>query len=217
VAKTLTKREAIFVNEYVQDFNATRAAKAAGYSEKTAAQAGSRLLKSVKVKTEIQRRTKGAMDKVEKAADAALANYAVTAENILANLAKMGLAHSVVAKFLKVKNGNLAYDFTGATPEDLLAIAPMIQELKTESWIEGKGEDAREVVRSTVKLIDRKGVLELLGRWHKLRLWSDRVEIGGIFTEEMTTGELLHYAATGEMPPRFKDRLKKGGTSEWTM
>jgi phage terminase small subunit len=61
MAKGLTKREAIFVNEYVQEFNAPRATKAAGYSAKTAAQAGSRLLKSVKVAAAIAERTKGAM------------------------------------------------------------------------------------------------------------------------------------------------------------
>jgi hypothetical protein len=132
VAKTLTKREAILVNEYLQDFNATRAAKAAGYGAKTAAQAGSRLLKNVKVKPEIERRTQGAMAKVEAAADAALEHLSVTSDNLIRALAEMGLAHKSLAKFLKVNGGDLEYDFTGATPEDLLAIAPMIAELKTE-------------------------------------------------------------------------------------
>jgi Terminase small subunit len=219
MAKTLTKKKLVFVNEYMQDFNATRAAKAAGYSAKTATQAGSRLLKDVNVKAEIEHRSKGAMKKVEDAADAAIANYAITAENILASLAKMGLDRSPLAKFLKVQNGNLTYDFTNASPEDLLALSPMISEIKTESWVEGKGEDAHQVVRSTVKLVDQKGVLELLGRWHKLKLWSDRVEIGGIFKEEMTNEELLRYAETGELPERVKERLKpkpgEGGVSKW--
>src|SRR5579864_3312364 len=108
------------------DFNATRAAKAADYSSKTAAQAGSRLLKNVKVKAEIERRTKGVMAKVEASADAALHRLAVTQENIIAALAGMGLAHKALGKFIKVNNGDLDYDFTGATPEELAAIAPMI-------------------------------------------------------------------------------------------
>lgn len=43
-----------FVMEYLKDFNATRAAKAAGYSEKTAYSQGQRLLKNVEVKSKIK-------------------------------------------------------------------------------------------------------------------------------------------------------------------
>lgn len=46
---TLTGKELIFVKEFQKDGNATRAAIAAGYSKKTAAQAGARLKKKVKV------------------------------------------------------------------------------------------------------------------------------------------------------------------------
>lgn len=46
--KTKDKHD-IFCREYLIDRNATRSAIEAGYSEKTAAQAGSRLLKNVKI------------------------------------------------------------------------------------------------------------------------------------------------------------------------
>jgi hypothetical protein len=211
MAKTLTKREAVFVNEYVQDFNATRAAKAAGYSEKTAAQAGSRLLKSVKVAAEIHKRTKGAMAKVEAAADAAIEKLSVTAENIIAALAEMGLAHQTMATFLKVDAvGNLYYNFAGATPEELAAIQPMLAELTTEQYAEGRGVDKREIIRTRIKFVERKGVLELLGRWNKLRMWSDRLEVSQI-TEEMTIEELDHYAKTGLLPIRLVAKVKE----EW--
>jgi phage terminase small subunit len=183
VAKALTKREKkllLFVNEYMQEFNATKAAIAAGYSAKTAAQAGSRLLKDVKVKAMIAERTKGAIAKVDAAADAAIARHAVTTDKIIDALAQMGLAHQVVAKFLKVSTGgDLYYDFTGATPEELLAIQPMLQELVTESYAEGRGENKRDVIRAKIKFVERKGVLELLGRWNKLKLWADSIELLG--------------------------------------
>lgn len=47
---TLTARVALFVAEYVKDFNGRQAAIRAGYSPKTADQQASRLLRSVKVK-----------------------------------------------------------------------------------------------------------------------------------------------------------------------
>lgn len=45
----LTPRQSAFVREYLKDPNATRAAKAAGYSEKTAYAQGSALLKKQEV------------------------------------------------------------------------------------------------------------------------------------------------------------------------
>ena len=50
----LTPKQQLFVMEYLVDLNATRAAKAAGYSERTAESQGSRLLSNVKVAAAIQ-------------------------------------------------------------------------------------------------------------------------------------------------------------------
>ncbi len=52
----LTAKQQLFVDEYMTDFNATRAAKAAGYSEATAYSQGQRLLKNVEVQEEINKR-----------------------------------------------------------------------------------------------------------------------------------------------------------------
>ena len=48
-SKKLTAKQMRFVDEYLIDGNATRAAKSAGYSERTAEQTASRLLKIPKV------------------------------------------------------------------------------------------------------------------------------------------------------------------------
>lgn len=53
----LTPKQRQFVQEYLIDLNATRAAARAGYSEKTAYSSGQRLLKNVEIQTEIQRAT----------------------------------------------------------------------------------------------------------------------------------------------------------------
>ncbi|MFD3271507.1 terminase small subunit [Paenibacillus dendritiformis] len=52
---SLTDKQRIFVMEYLRDFNATRAAMAAGYSKKTAYSIGWELLRKPEVQAEIQR------------------------------------------------------------------------------------------------------------------------------------------------------------------
>lgn len=55
---SITSKQQVFISEYLKDFNATRAAKSAGYSDKTAYSQGQRLLKNV----EIQEVLKGELD-----------------------------------------------------------------------------------------------------------------------------------------------------------
>lgn len=47
------KRYALFVKEFIKDFNATQAAVRAGYSEKTAGQQGHRLLRNAKIQEDL--------------------------------------------------------------------------------------------------------------------------------------------------------------------
>ena len=51
----LTAKQNIFVANYIKEKNATKAAKAAGYSEKTANEQGARLLANVSIKAEIDK------------------------------------------------------------------------------------------------------------------------------------------------------------------
>lgn len=51
---TLTPKQQVFVNEYLIDLNAKRAAVRAGYSEKTAQEQGSRLLSYAKVRDAVK-------------------------------------------------------------------------------------------------------------------------------------------------------------------
>jgi len=54
--KKLVHKELMFVEEYIVDGNATRAAIAAGYSEKSAANLGARLIKKVHIQKAIMAR-----------------------------------------------------------------------------------------------------------------------------------------------------------------
>lgn len=55
---TLTAKQQLFVDDYLIHFNATRAAKTAGYSEKTAYSQGQRLLKNVEISAIVETRLK---------------------------------------------------------------------------------------------------------------------------------------------------------------
>lgn len=54
IMASLTKKQQAFVDEYIKDKNATRAAKAAGYSEKNADKIGSELLGKTRVSQAIR-------------------------------------------------------------------------------------------------------------------------------------------------------------------
>lgn len=78
----LRHRQRRFVDEYLIDCNATRAAIAAGYTKHTAAQAGWEVLRNPKVAAEISRRQKLLADRHE-----------VSADNVISELAKIGFAN----------------------------------------------------------------------------------------------------------------------------
>lgn len=54
MSKKLTPKQRLFVREYVKDFNATQAAIRAGYSKKTAASQGERLLRNVDIQGQVK-------------------------------------------------------------------------------------------------------------------------------------------------------------------
>lgn len=68
----LTRKRRRFIEEYLKDFNATQAAKRAGYSERTAYSQGSRLLKIVEISDAIDsalmsgREIRARIDKIAK-------------------------------------------------------------------------------------------------------------------------------------------------------
>ena len=78
---TLTLKQSRFVREFLVDLNATQAAIRAGYSEKTARQAGSRLLTNADIQAEVQRLARERQQNVE-----------LTAEKVLEVLMRIAFA-----------------------------------------------------------------------------------------------------------------------------
>jgi phage terminase small subunit len=153
----MTPKQERFIEEYLIDLNATQAAIRAGYSEKTAAVIGVENLK----KPNIQQAIQNAIDKRSK-------RTKITQDMVLEEIAK--LSFSNMLDYMTVASDGLAYvDLSKLTREQAAAI----QEITIDEYTEGKGEDARDVKKVKVKLADKKGSLELLGR--HLKMFTDKI------------------------------------------
>ena len=152
------KREAIFAREYVLDLNGTRAAIAAGYSEKGADVAAARLLGNARVKALISELTKKHCDKLD-----------ISAERILKELARLAFLDP---RKLFDEAGNLKP--IGQVEEDTArAIAGLDHQQLFEHFAKGQAKHVGTTHK--VKLADKTRALELLGRYQKL--FADTVEL----------------------------------------
>jgi phage terminase small subunit len=166
MASRLTGKQANFVVEYLLDLNGTQAAIRAGYSAKTAEVQGSRLLSNVKV-----------AEAIKQAQEARSARTTVTADRVVSELAKLGFAN--MADYMRASPGGDPYlDFSALTRDQAAAL----QEVTVEDYVDGRGENAREVKRVRFKLADKRAALVDLGR--HLGMFKDRVEHSGALTLE---------------------------------
>ena len=128
--RSLGARQQRFVDEYMVDLNATRAAIAAGYSKNTASQAGCEVLRNPKVAAEIGRRQSLMAERLS-----------VSAENVISELAKLAFAN--VGDFYRVgADGQLEVDPDAlADPSKSAALArwtllkrPMVVRRLRSNW-----------------------------------------------------------------------------------
>lgn len=158
-AKGLTALQRRFVEEYTKDCNATRAAKAAGYSEKTAHATGWENLR----KPEISAAIKARLDELS-----------LSAGEVLHRVSLM--ARGSLYPFMKFKEDG-AWDLDITTP-DALAALPTLKTITVDRKIGRSVVDfddgGRMTIRSVederikVELHDQLRALELLGRAHGL-------------------------------------------------
>ena len=161
----LTPKQARFVEEYLVDLNAKQAAIRARYSPKTAEVQGCRLLRNVQVAAAIQRAQAERSKRT-----------AVTADMVVAELAKLGFAN--ILDYMRLADGERVVDLSAATRDQLAAV----KELVVEDFFDGRGEDAREVRRVKIKLADKIAALDKLGR--HLGIYNDTLEVKGALTLE---------------------------------
>ncbi len=176
----LTPKQAAFVAEYLTDLNATQAAKRAGYSAHTCNEQGARLLANVSVRSAI---------------DAALAKRAekleITADRVLTELARLAFFD---ARNLFDDDGN-PIKVPDLDEDSARAIVGM------DVVMIGNAEMGIGQVQK-VKLADKKGALELLGK--HIGLFKNELKISGGLetTTKVIKVPLKQYAAEQEQAAR---------------
>ena len=166
----MTEKQKIFADEYLIDLNATRAYRVAYPSVKkdeTAAQAGSRMLRNVKVAEYIQERMEERQKRTE-----------ITQDRVLEELAAIAFARA--ADFAEVKDGFVIIKDTAGLSE---------QQIKAMAGIK-EGKFGVEL-----KLNDKEKALELLGR--HLGMFKDKVEVSGLEEEKKKLGDILEQLRGG--------------------
>lgn len=143
------------------DLNATQAAIRAGYSKKTAYSTGWENLRKPEIAEIIAERKKRQLDEA-----------GINADRVLRELAKLGFAN--MGDYMRsTAEGDPYLDFSDLTDEQKAALS----EVTVEDYVEGRGENAREVKRVKFKLHDKRAALVDLGK--HLKLFTDRVEHEG--------------------------------------
>jgi len=133
-----TKKQRIFVDEYVKCWNASEAARRADYSKKTAYAIGQENLKKPEIKAEIDDR---------------LASIHMSSEEVLQELSE--IARGDIGDFL---DNNLLIDLHKGGNTKL------IKRLKQKT-IQGKENEIHDI---DLELYDRVKVLEDIGKYHGL-------------------------------------------------
>lgn len=160
----MTEKQKIFADEYLIDLNATRAYRKAYPSVKrdeTAAQAGSRMLRNVKVAAYIQERMQERQKRTE-----------ITQDRVLQELAAIAFAKAT--DYAEVKDECVKVKDTEELDEQQIRAIAGIKE----------GKFGIEV-----KLNDKEKALELLGR--HLGMFKDKVEVSGLEEEKKKLGDIL--------------------------
>ena len=151
----LTKKQRVFIDEYVKCWNASEAARRAGYSKKTAYSIGQENLNKPEIKLEIDDR---------------LASIRMSSDEVLKEFTD--IARSDMGDFV---DQNLCIDLADARKRGLTKLIKKIKQ-KTITTI-GKKEDSedKEITDIEIELYPRDKALEILGKYHGL--FKEQVDV----------------------------------------
>jgi len=143
--RKLSPKQTAFVTEYIKDFNGTQAAIRAGYSPKTANEQAAQLL----AKLSIQEAVKAYQDKASAEAEISLKWW----------LKKMKQLADFDPRRFFDENGD--FRPVGKLDDDCAAA---LAGFDIQEILIGSGDDKQLATVKRVKFIDRKGVLDLIGK-----------------------------------------------------
>ena len=186
----LTPKQKAFVQEYLIDLNATQAAIRAGYSEKTAEQAGSRLLSNVKIQESIQDAMKNREQRTQ-----------ITQDKVLNELAKIAFANGTdFASLITGMKKEKVWNDETQEYEEVEVKKQFVQFIDTDSLPPDK-KAAVAAIKETryglaVESHDKVKALELIGK--HLGMFKEKLELSGEVKtnpfEGLTEAELRRLA-----------------------
>ena len=176
----LTRKQQVFIDEYLKTFNAAESARRAGYSEATAYSIGHNLLKKVEVREAIQAR----LDEVHMSADEALK---LTAD----------IARGDVAQLMEVGSIGFNLDMSKAKELGLTRLIKKVKQKTVTHLAKSESDEDREVVELEVELYDAQAALRDILKVHGK--FTDRVDVtnsdGTLKPETMKPSEIAERVA----------------------
>jgi len=174
--QTLTDKQQRFVEEYLLDLNATKAAIRAGYSKKSARQQGAENLSKPVIQAAIQQ----AMDERSLRTE-------IKADQVIEELARIGF--SDITHYIKTgPKGKLIFRNLNELPGELMRCVAELSETQN------KYGDARRI-----KMYDKLRALEMLAK--HLKLLGGDEEVQAQRTQEELRQSLRYLMEHGYKPP----------------
>lgn len=156
----MTEKQKVFCDEYLIDFNATRAYKVAYKNckkDETANVNGSRLLRNAKVQEYIEERKENLKKRIE-----------ITQEDVINQLARIAFGD-----IRKIYNENGSLKNIQDLDNDTAAI---ITGIETTEEFDGYGEDKVQIgYTKKIKMAEKTKALDLLGKY--FGIFKDKVEV----------------------------------------
>ena len=156
----MNKKQTLFVDYYLQSFNASDAARKAGYSERSAREIGRKLLTNVDIKTAIQER----LNDVHMSADEAL--------KLLADIARGDMA-----QMMDISSVGFSLDMSRAKELGLTRLIKKVKQKTVTHLAKNESDEDREVIDLEVELYDALGAIRDILKVHGK--FVDKVELGG--------------------------------------
>jgi phage terminase small subunit len=153
----LTNKQRAFVMEYVKDFNATRAAVRAGYSERSAYSTGHDNLKKPEIAAAIQ---------------AAIDDRLMGKDEVRLRLAD--IARGDMGELMDITSMSFGLDLEAAKEKGL---TKLIKKIRQTTTISSKGDEETERTVIDLELYDAQAALTTLGK--HLRLFDENMNING--------------------------------------
>ena len=185
----LTEKQKRFCEEYLKDLNATQAYKTAYPSVKrdsTASQAGSRMLRNVKVQSYIEKRMKDREKRTEITQDMVIRESAAIAFAKNSDYVKVIEKQAVITDADGVRIPLFDQD---GKPVLINDIQLTLTENLTDEQIRAIAAVKHGKYGIVVEQYDKNKALELLGR--HLGMFKDRVEVSGVEEEKSKLDDLI--------------------------